>query len=293
MSFKLAIFSKTPMAASPWELFKALRKYTDVEAHLINGTWRYPDGRTFPYDYLLDGTNGAGRSWLAQADIWHVHNYLTPPLSELRANKRVMAQFHSLPRLGNWKALWDFANTRYTIRQPLQEKEYKIPALPNIIDPDEYRPVARPGKIAIGYAPSSRAPVGLLCSKGYDQVKRILSAVAAKRDVNVVVIEGMGYEANLEIKSRCHILIDDIVTGNWHRTSLEGACFGCAVINANLTAPFVYATLKTLEEKLLWLIDNPGTLADIQEQSRLWALEDWHAMDGVREYVCAYRELLR
>ena len=71
----------------------------------------------------------------------------------------IMAQFHSLPRLGNWRDLWDRTKdgNRYTIRQPLQEMEYGLPALPNMIDPDEYRPAARGRKVRIAFAPSSRA----------------------------------------------------------------------------------------------------------------------------------------
>ena len=89
-----------------------------------------------------------------------------------------------------------------------------------------------------------------------------------------------------------HILIDDVVTGNWHRTSLEGACFGCAVLNKVMKTPFVYASIDTLEERLLWLVDNPAILSDFQERTRLWVLQNWHALDTVRQYVRAYEEVL-
>jgi len=290
---KVAIFSRTPLAAAPWELYKALKKYTAVEPSLINGSARYRDGRSFPYHLLLSSPNGHAMRVIQESELWHVHNYLVPQLIILKKDHKVVAQFHSLPRLGNWKQLMDFADVSYTIRQPNQEEEYKeLKALPNIIDPDEYRPRRRKPPVKIAFAPSTRAPIGHPGSKGYAQVKVVLDSVARKRDVEIVWIEYRPYEQNLALKQRSQILIDDVVTGNWHRTSLEGMCFGCAVLNKVMKSPFVYATFNTLEERLLWLVDNPAILNDFQERSRLWVLQHWHAMDLVKEYVKVYKGVL-
>ena len=74
--------------------------------------------------------------------------------------------------------------------------------------------------------------------------------------------------------------------------TLEGACFGCAVINKNNAVPWVRADLKSLEERLLELIDNSGVLKLHQELARSWVESEWHAIDGVKEYVAAYKEAL-
>lgn len=290
---KVAIFSCTPLAAAPWELYKALKKYTSIDVNLINGKVAYADGRIFPFHLRMTSPNSMACEALAESDLWHVHNYFDPVLALLRGKRKVIAQFHSLPRMGNWQRLMDFADRCYTIKQPLQEKEYKLKGLPNIIDPDEYRPVRRKPPIRIAFAPSNRAPIGNPASKGYYEVKAILKKVAKKRPVEIVWIEGESYEANLRIKQQSHIIIDDVVTGNWHRTSLEGACFGCAIINRVMKVPFVYASLATLEERLLWLVDNPAILNDFQERTRLWILQHWHAMDCVKRYVHAYKEALK
>lgn len=290
---KLAIFSRTPLAAAPWELYDALKKYTTIDVSLINGTPRYSDGRTFPYHLLLTSNNGAAMSVLQESDIWHVHNYLVPQLVMVRRNQKVIAQFHSLPRLGNWEKLMKFADACYTIRQPNQEAEYKLKGLPNIIDPDKYIPIRRKLPVKIAFAPSTRVPIGHPASKGYTQVKTVLDRIANKRDVKIIWIERIAYTKNLELKQQAHILIDDVVTGNWHRTSLEGMCFGCAVLNKVTKSPFVYATINTLEERLLWLIDNPSILNEFQERSRFWVLQHWHAMDMVKEYTKVYEEAIQ
>jgi len=290
---KLTVYSRTPLAAAPWELYKALKRYTTIDVSLINNTDRYNDGRVFPHHLLLTSPNGDAMRVLQESDMWHVHNYLIPQLIVLKRAHKVIAQFHSLPRLGNWQQLMAFADANYTIRQPNQEKEYKLKSLPNIIDPDEYRPVRRRLPVKIAFAPSTRLPVGHPGSKGYNEVRAVLNRVARKRDVEIVWIERKSYIENLRLKQQCHILIDDVVTGNWHRTSLEGMCFGCAVLNKVTKSPFVYATLSTLEERLLWLVDNPEILNNFQERSRFWVLQHWHAMDQVKEYVHAYQEVLQ
>jgi len=289
---KVAIFASTPLAAAPWELYKALKKYTFIDANLINGRSRYRDGRTFPYHLLMDNNDGMATEVLKNSELWHVHNYLVPALIILRDEKKVLAQFHSIPRIGNWRALMSFADKCYTIKQPLHEKEYKLEGLPNIIDPDEYMPARRKSPVKIAFAPSSRVPVGHRASKGYYEVKAVLKEVALLRNVEIVWIEGRPYTTNLRLKQQSHILIDDVVTGNWHRTSLEGACFGCAILNKVRKVPFIYSTIATLQERLLWLIDNPAILADYQERTRLWVLQKWHAMDQVKKYVRVYKGLL-
>lgn len=287
---RVAIFSRTPLAAAPYELWKAIRKYTAIDVSLINQTLRYNDGRTFP-GHLVWSTEQA-REAMTAADLWHVHNYYVPDLGKIKNGQGVIAQFHSLPRLGNWRELMAFANVSTTIRQPLQMREYAdLHALPNLIDPDEYRPVRKPSKVTIGFAPTSKAPIGHPSSKGYGEVLSILGDVASVRDVDIEIIENLNYKLNLDLKSRCHILIDDVVTGNWHRTSLEGACFACAVLNNNHSVPFIPATLKTLKERLLDLIDSPGLLSTVSEQSRAWVESEWHAMDLVREYVHLYEKV--
>ena len=290
---KILIYSRTPLAAAPWELYKCLKKYTDLDVSLVNKRYRYADGRQFPYHYLLGSNNKEIATLIRNADLWHIHNYWDNELNKLRKGQKILAQFHSLPKQLNWAELMANADMCYTIKQPLHEKEYRLPGLPNLIDPDEYRPILRPKKpIKIAFAPSSKAPVGSFQSKGYVEVGRVLRKIKELRPVEVIWIEGKGYQTNLEMKSRAHILIDDVVTGNWHRTSLEGCCFGCAVLNKREHVPFVYADLKTLEERLLWLIDNPPILRDFQERARLWVLQNRHPIEGVQVYLDVYRRLL-
>ncbi len=291
---KVVVLSRTPLAAAPWELAKAIQRYTDIDVQLVQERADYQDGRRFPRGLLI-GEPGAAQA-LKQADLWHVHNSLPRMISPTPAIP-ILAQFHSVPRMSGWQELSAVAKMSYAIRQPAQMAEYVgLPTLPNVIDPDEYRPdpFRAPSPIIVAFAPTSRAVIGVPCSKGYHEVLGVMRRVLANRQGKVLfdLIEGAPYEQNLARKRRAHILIDDIATGSWHRTSLEGACFGCAVINASSVEPWVHAVPETLLAVIGKLVDDPAFLSDKQERARAWVLSRWHAMDAAQEYAEAYRRAL-
>ncbi len=83
----------------------------------------------------------------------------------------------------------------------------------------------------------------------------------------------MSHAQALAMKRKAHIVIDECVTGSYHRNSLEGLAVGCVVINgmgllpalleifrqctggASLS-PFVHASLDTLETVLAMLVER-------------------------------------
>jgi len=65
---RVAIYSRTPMAGAPWELYKALRRYTDLDVSLVNDFVRYADGRVFPHHLLLSSQNGTARAAMERAE---------------------------------------------------------------------------------------------------------------------------------------------------------------------------------------------------------------------------------
>ena len=295
---KVVMLSETPLAAAPYELMNCLNKYAKgIKVRLVSERNRYRDGRTFPHDVLLEETERAN-TIIRMSDIWHIHNCVFPKnYFELLGNQKILAQFHSLPIRNTFNTLSAIANACYTIDQPLHKQEYKLPGLPNVIDIEKYKPrkdwldlEKRP--IRIAFAPTSRSPIGRLDSKAYDSVRAVLYTMAREKAVEVVWIEGKDYIDNLELKKDADILIDDVATGNWHRTSLEGMSFGLAVINNIRRDPFVHASLDNLMTVLKMLVKNRKILKRYKETSRNWIERNWHPKDKCQEYVNAYRELL-
>lgn len=295
---KVCMLSATPLAAAPYELMQCLNKYTkNVKVRSISERNSYMDGRSFPYDVLL--RDGISKTILRMADIWHMHNNVFPiNYFNSLENQKILAQFHSLPIRPTFNNLSAIANACYTIDQPLHKREYGLTGLPNVIDIEKYKPrdnwldlENRP--IRIAFAPTSKTPVGNLDSKAYSSVRAILYTLAKQKDIEVVWIEGVDYIENLELKKGVDILIDDVATGNWHRTSLEGMSFGLAVINNIKRDPFINASLDNLVAVLKMLVKNRGVLRRYKENSRSWIEKNWHPKDKCQEYVDAYTELMK
>ena len=295
----VCMLSTTPLAAAPYELMRCLNKYAkNIKVRLVSERCSYMDGRSFPYDVLMSDEIRA-KEIIKMADIWHMHNSLFPNnYFDFLENQKILAQFHSLPIRPNFNTLSAVANACYTIDQPLHKREYGLQGLPNVIDIEEHKPREnwldvedRPIKIA--FAPTSKTRIGRLDSKAYDSVKSILYTLARQKDIEIVWIEGRNYLENLELKKDADILIDDVATGNWHRTSLEGMCFGLAVINNIKRDPFVFASLDNLIAVLKMLVKNKGILRKYKENSRLWIEKNWHPKDKCQEYVDVYRELMK
>ena len=95
------------------------------------------------------------------------------------------------------------------------------------------------------------------------------------------------------MKRRAHIVIDECVTGSYHRNSLEGLAAGCVVVNGvgivpaiaealrecsgrEASNPFVFASLANLRTQLIGLIDRgPHALAEQGAANRQWMEHHW------------------
>ncbi len=293
---KVAIYSHTPIAGSPFLQYQCLKKYSNLELQHIQHRNEYKDGRVFPKDLLLSDRRAT--HWLRNADVVHLHNYLP---SEIRIHlnpkrQRIIATLHSIPRQGNWQEVIKIAHKVFTIRQPMQQREYKgFPTLPNMFD---VWGVPVPKKvytnvINIVYCPTNKHPNSAPGSKGYLTVMPFLEALKKERknDVNIISHSNMEYYKNLAIKQEGHITIDDICGATFHLTSLEA----CSTQQTVLTScpkdwgfPFVYTTLSNLREKVEYLLDNRDMLERISKESRAWMEKNWNPVDQVKEYIKAY-----
>ncbi len=95
------------------------------------------------------------------------------------------------------------------------------------------------------------------------------------------------------MKRRSHIVIDECVTGSYHRNSLEGLACGAVVINGigilpevenvlrfcageQSENPFVPATLENLENVLIELIESGReNLIEKGKANRRWIEQNW------------------
>ena len=146
---------------------------------------------------------------------------------------------------------------------------------------NEYDVMGKNEPVTICYTPSGKHEKYPLDhklywhSKGYETTVKILEKLTKKFPVKLETIGNrqISHAESLAMKRRSHIVIDECVTGSYHRNSLEGLACGAVVINGigilpevekvlqfctgeTAENPFVSATLENLEEVLVNLIEN-------------------------------------
>ena len=166
---------------------------------------------------------------------------------------------------------------------------------------DAFRPGNKDQTITICYTPSGKHEQYpkdhrlYWHSKGYDTTIRILESLDSRYPLRLEVVRDkqVSHAEALAMKRRSHILIDECVTGSYHRNSLEGLATGCVVVNGvgllpevldalrHLAGredfnPFTSASLESLERTLTILIERgPESLAEQGAANRLWMERHW------------------
>lgn len=179
-----------------------------------------------------------------------------------------------------------------------------VPTLPNLVDINH--PLMQPaGKtplkpyIKIGYAPSNRQVSKTqhdafmknyrYSSKGWFFTKPVLDRLGKMPGVVVEIYFGVPFEKCMELRKDCDIFIDEVVTGSYHRSTLEAMSHGQVAIN-NISretwqvvrgicgaeiAPWVRTGPEDLEHTLLDLIKDKKRTHDIGYRARQWMEDYW------------------
>ncbi len=168
---------------------------------------------------------------------------------------------------------------------------------------------ASPGptdRIRIGYSPSITNRRNKFYDKGYEQTVAILDNIAKNHPVEVDVITGVPLAECLRRKARCNVIIDECVTGSYHRSALEGAAIGALticymkpeVVQVLMAAcggpsPFLNVKIEKLGD-VLWSIAKrgPEPLLEVGRATRDWFDQYWNPADIAAEYVKHYEAVV-
>src|ERR1044072_8291316 len=102
-----------------------------------------------------------------------------------------------------------------------------------------FQPGAKGDVVTIAYTPSGKHesyPAGHRLywhGKGYATTMAVLDRLAGRYPIRVEAVRArhLGHAEAPAAKRRAHIVIDECVTGSYHRNSLEGLGAGCVVVN--------------------------------------------------------------
>jgi len=329
---KVLHFSRTPLAGSPVRVSRILDASPEISSICVSGKAVYSDGRRFPFDIEYndrseDEIRRHIEGLIEEADVLHFHNesYWNLPalFAEWIGRKPCCVQWHSGPdeighRLGmtvEEVSRWNEVPVLVVAQKQARLYPHAIP-VPNAVPLWEvpYQPLPRDtGRLHIVFTPTD--DVGRWSRVCGDKgLREVLAALDAIREhhadaVEVHIVRGVPLKECLRIKRLCHVCIDDIKSGGYHLSSLEGLAMGCVTI-ANLDPEmraFLAAYTGCPERDLPWFPASPDNLLERLQRligdrrlvektglmSRLWMETYWNEAFVVRKFREAYRKVLR
>lgn len=303
-SLDIVSYSTTPVAGVPAILSRCIASRTAHKCRTVWATNTYSNGVAFDGDVEWSRTPAAAEDLLRSADLVIVHNGKVEARHRpLLRNKPVITMAHNY--------MWNVDPTFVCAGFPgVVVGQYQATladfrgwhVVPNPVPLWEppYRPEEKDSLVTICFTPSGKhesyPPSHRLYwhSKGYQTTMKVLDNLAKRFPLRLEVIRDrqVSHAESLAMKRRAHIVIDECVTGSYHRNSLEGLACGCVVINgigllpdvaqkfrycANnaLQTPFVFASLDTLETALVTLIAS-GSEALVAQGIRNRAFMEQH-----------------
>jgi len=275
-SLQIVSYATSPVAGVPPILSRSIRARTQHECRTVWATDGYRNGVRFAGDVEYLRAPAEGRALLEAADVVIVHNgKVAPQHVPLIEGKPVVTLAHNY--------LWNVDQTFVTKGFPglvVAQYQATLPefagwtAVPNPLPWWEpaFQPEAKSGPVTIAFTPSGRheryEPNHRLYwhAKGYVTTMAVLDRLAARYGVQIEAIRGgqITHREALAAKRQAHIVIDECVTGSYHRNSLEGLAAGCVVVNGIGILPAVADVLRDVSETSE-IPFTPATLQDLEE----------------------------
>jgi GT2 family glycosyltransferase len=302
---RIVSYATTPVVGVPAILERCINARTSHSSRCIWARDDYGNGATFDGDISWRRSPDAASAELAAADVVIVHNgRVDPQHSDLIAGKAVITMAHNSLRDVDQNFVHQgfpgIVVGQYQATLP-EFKQWSVVPNPVPLWEGAFALGDKSSDVTICYTPAGKRETyppnhGLYWyAKGYDTTMRVLDKLNAQFPIRLEVIreQQVSHAEALAMKRRAHIVIDECVTGSYHRNSLEGLACGCVVVNgvgllpgvtnalrhcAGGGAPvrFVQADLETLEAALIGLIEQgPGDLAYEGAINRLWMEQHW------------------
>jgi hypothetical protein len=302
---RIVSYATTPLVGRPALLARCINAQTPHRARCVWATDRYQTGVSFAQDVNWTTSPARTEAEIEAADVIVLHNGKVDERHRaLIEGKPVVTVAHNyMANVDDEYVRRGFPGLVLGQYQPTLPEFRFWPVVPNPLPlwEADYRPAEKNPEITITYTPSDRHqvyPSGhplYWHGKGYDATMRVLDHLGARYPIRLEVVRDsfLSHAEALRMKQRAHIVIDECVTGSYHRNSLEGLAAGCVVVNGvgllpgvldalrhcaedRRADPFVHANLSTLEHRLRDLIElGPDLLTMLGTANRAWMERHW------------------
>lgn len=277
----------TNIAQSPEAISNIINKYTEHKSIVV-----------FSPKNLIHINN---------ADIIHYHNKI-----DKYFNKNCIIQYHSEPgprvHLNTGENITKLVIAQYHATLP-EYKDCIIVRNPIDIYDNIYNNQINNQKITIGYSPSITKKQNIWFDKGYPQTVDLLNKLKNKYKnlIDICIITNKSLIECLKLKQRCNILIDELITGSYHRCSLEGLALGALTIcylKPEIEKIFLNHSKSSFNPIINTNIDNAEKVIDniislginyitnIGYQNKAWMEKYWNPKDIAKEYTDIYHRHL-
>lgn len=277
--------SQTPIVGVPILVSNLMNKYLPgIESHCVQARHSYADKRTFEKDFLF--SDSGALDVIRQADVVFIHNSVHnhAVLDIIKKRKRKILICHSQP-FHIQPELFDIVDTVAVVGQyqPRLYADRKIALVPNLIDLSEllYQPVERFSTLMISFAPSNTNKWDPKSDwtwdrKGVEETRAILD----RSGLQYIFMTKTPLEKVLKNSQRCAITIDELVTGSFHRRSLEGVAHATLTLNA-----MDFKCIKTMKwmtetDDLPFFIIRMNELSGVLDQAK--RVPEWVKKEGRR-----------
>jgi hypothetical protein len=304
-SLRIVSYATTPVAGVPAVLARCIEHATAHTAHCVWAGGSYGNGVAFEGGISWSKRPDEALAILEAADVVILHNgKIAPAHRALLRRKQVVTMAHNY----GWNVEMQHVRAGYP-GVVVGQYQATLPEfagwgiVPNPVPlwEPEFGVGDKSGIVHIAYTPSGRHeryPPGHRLywhGKGFETTMAVLQRLARQAGVCIETTAHaqVSHAQALAMKRRAHIVIDECVTGSYHRNSLEGLAAGAVVINGvgllpgveqvlrhlapdSTRLPFVFSTLDTLERTLLELIERgPAELATMGRRNREWMERHW------------------
>jgi len=321
MTLRIVHFSKTPLAGAPIRIVGALKQHPSLEVFLIDrNRW----GR-YDHDLVHEEDPDRTLALCEEADIIHFYNYLDYDTTDFapvdfrqlqRQGKRFVRHFQSTPM----KVAADMrVDAGHVLRCPIpklviaQYPERFFPSarvVPNIVPQDapHYLPPTEPASTDIVYTPTwyHSAWLSRWDTKGMPETVAMLQRLSDRLGCQVRCLQGSPLAEVMQEKRRAAIVIDELVTGSYHLSGLEGLSLGkptLAYLDARTervlrwisgadNSPFVNVRLEDAEHVLAGLLRDREAMREIGRAARAWIERYWTDRALVEHFAETYRLLM-
>ncbi len=322
---KVVHISATPLAGSPIRIVNALNKYTDVQARSINLNAKAYGVLTFPEDLLWNENKEECEDIIREADILHFHHWFDFSSKDnsfkfdffaaMKKDARHLIHWHSNPMTISSLAGQSVdsivsSNIPQMVVAQFHESYYPNACpVPLIVEVESLSPkLEQAEKPVVFFSPSSKrhAYEERWETKGKPEVVHFLDSLKRERKLDYRLVENIPFADCNKMRGECDIVIDDIVTGGFHTTSLESMALGkptfsymdartqmvLSQLSGTTDCPLINVRYQDAKNILRELAENRGLRKEIGQFSRDWMVKYYSEERMVGSYKRAYSNLL-